>query len=56
MTEQAPCSVQQNIKITGCFVLVSRAAKRLVKDVAMPVFPRGEFQQGSCVGSQAGWT
>lgn len=56
MAEQAPCSVQQDIKITGCFILVSGAAKRLVKHVAMSVFPRGEFQQGSSLRSRAGWT
>lgn len=58
MTERAACAVTQ-VKITGCFILVSKAARWLMKHVAVPTFSLGfslggEFLQGSCAGSPAG--
>lgn len=45
MMEQAACAVQQHVKITGCFILVSKATKWLVKHMAMPTFSLG-FPRG----------
>lgn len=41
MTERAACALQQRVQTTGCFLLVSKAAKRLVK--AVPTFFPGLF-------------
>lgn len=37
----AVCALQQQVKITGCFIWVSKAAKRLLKHMSVPIFSLG---------------